>query len=93
MEVKGLKIMNTEKKKVLFSCSTTDNVDEQGKWPCGVCTQEGVGNNSILCTCCQKWVHKRCSGVKGISCVRLAHLLYARLLHSRKTNSSYGGRK
>jgi len=33
-------------------------------WPCGVCGR-GVGNNSIQCTSCQKWVHRKCSGVKG----------------------------
>ena len=35
-----------------------------GKWPCGVCGK-GVGRNSILCTQCGKWIHKRCSEVKG----------------------------
>ena len=34
-------------------------MEEKGKWPCGVC------NNSILCHSCKKWIHKRCSGVKG----------------------------
>ena len=41
-----------------------DKVEEKGKWPCGVC-KKGVGNNSILCHGCKKWIHKRCSGVKG----------------------------
>jgi len=31
------------------------------KWPCGVCGKD-VGNNSIQCSSCQKWVHKKCSG-------------------------------
>ena len=34
------------------------------KWPCGVCGKD-VGNNSIQCSSCQKWVHKKCSGIKG----------------------------
>jgi len=34
------------------------------RWPCGVCSR-GVGNNSIQCTSCQKWVHRKCSGIKG----------------------------
>jgi len=34
------------------------------RWPCGVCGR-GVGNNSIQCTTCQKWVHRKCSGIKG----------------------------
>jgi len=34
------------------------------RWPCGVCDR-GIGNNSIQCTSCQKWVHRKCSGIKG----------------------------
>jgi hypothetical protein len=34
------------------------------KFPCGVCGK-GAGSNSIMCTPCGKWVHKRCSGVRG----------------------------
>ena len=41
-----------------------DRVEEKGKWPCGVC-KKGVANNSFLCRGCKKWIHKRCSGVKG----------------------------
>jgi len=25
----------------------------------------GVGNSSIQCTSCQKWVHRKCSGING----------------------------
>jgi len=56
--------MNTGKMKAMFSCSTQDRVEEKGKWPCGV-RKKGVGNNSTVCHCCKKWIHKRCSGVKG----------------------------
>ena len=63
LEAKSLK-MNTGKTKVMFSCSMKDRVEEIGKWPCGVC-KKGVGNNSILCHSCKKWIHKRCNGVKG----------------------------
>jgi len=63
LEAKGLK-MNTGKTKVMFSHSMKDRVEEKGKWPCGVCKKE-VGNNSILCHSCKKWIHKRSSGVKG----------------------------
>ena len=34
------------------------------KYPCFVCGK-GVGRNSVQCTKCQHWVHKRCSGVHG----------------------------
>jgi len=66
LEAKGLK-MNTGKTKVMFSCSmkVKDNVEEKGKWCCGVC-KKGVGNNSILCHGCKKWIHKLCSGVNSI---------------------------
>jgi len=36
LEAKGLK-MNTGKTKAMFSCSMKDEVEEKGKWPCGVC--------------------------------------------------------
>ena len=35
------------------------------KLACGVCGT-GVGRNSVQCTNCQKWVHKKCSGIKYI---------------------------
>jgi len=56
--------MNTGKTKVMFSCNMKDKAEEKGKWPYGVC-KKGVGNNSILCHGCKKWIIKRCSGVKG----------------------------
>ena len=34
------------------------------KYPYFVCGK-GVGRNSVQCTKCQHWVHKRCSGVHG----------------------------
>ena len=34
------------------------------RWPCGVCSK-GVGSNSLQGTSCQKWVNKKCSGIKG----------------------------
>ena len=27
--------------------------------------RKGVGSNSIVCGVCKKWVHKKCSGLKG----------------------------
>jgi len=41
------------------------------RWPCGAygmaCSVygRGVGNKSIQCTSCQKWVHRKYSGIKG----------------------------
>ena len=35
-----------------------------GKWPGGDCGK-GVQANYVQCTLCTKWIHKRCSGVRG----------------------------
>ena len=32
----------------------------------GKCCGKGVGSNSILCTKCKNWCHKRCSGLKRV---------------------------
>ena len=37
---------------------------EAVRWPCGVCSK-CVSSNSLQCNSCQKWVHKKCSGIKG----------------------------
>ena len=37
---------------------------QSGKHSCGVCFKD-VGVSSILCTLCNHWVHKRCSGLKS----------------------------
>ena len=63
LEMKGLKV-NVGKTKVMNCKVGSVPLEESSKWPCGVCSK-GVGNNSILCTQCKKWVHKRCSKVKG----------------------------
>ena len=33
------------------------------RWPRVVCSK-GVGSHSLQSTSCQKWVHKKCSGIK-----------------------------
>lgn len=63
MEEKGLRV-NLGKTKILKCQGGVGQVEDSGKWPCGVC-RKGVGSNSIKCTGCKKWIHKRCSGVKG----------------------------
>ena len=37
---------------------------DSGAFSCAVC-QSGVDVNSIQCSKCRLWVHKKCSGVKG----------------------------
>ena len=57
--------MNVGKTKVMCSSHDAPKTKiKSSKFPCGVC-ELGVGANSIMCTSCKKWVHKRCSGIKG----------------------------
>jgi hypothetical protein len=63
LESKGLKV-NVAKTKVMRCAVDGGKEVDSGKWPCGVC-HKGVGRNSIQCQTCQKWTHKRCSGVIG----------------------------
>jgi len=56
--------VNMNKTKVLISGERQKPVQKAARWPCGVCGR-GVGGNSIQCTSYQKWVHKKCSGIKG----------------------------
>ena len=61
MEKKGLRV-NTGKTKVMWCRLSMGQDKDSGKHPCGVC-RKGVGNNSIFCLECHRWVHKRCSGI------------------------------
>ena len=63
MEEKGLRV-NMSKTKVMRCRVGTGEVVKSGKFPCGVC-RKGVGANSIKCTSCNSWIHKKCSGVSG----------------------------
>jgi len=49
---------------IMISGERQKPVQKAARWPCGVCGR-GVGSNSIQCTSCQKWVHKKCSGIKS----------------------------
>jgi len=48
----------------MISGESQKPVQKAARWLCGVCGR-GVGSNSIQCTSCHKWVHKKCSGIKG----------------------------
>jgi len=56
--------VNMKKTKVTISVEWQKVMKKAVRWPCGVCGR-GVGNNSIHCTSCQKWVHRKCSGING----------------------------
>jgi len=72
VESKGMRV-NMNKTKVRISGEHQMVRQKDARWPCGVCNK-GVGSNSIQCSSCQKWVHKKC-GVKGsMSIVAVIHL-------------------
>ena len=56
--------VNMNKTKVMISGERQKVRQKAVRWPCGACSK-GVGSNSLQCTSCQKWVHKKCSGIKG----------------------------
>ena len=53
-----------DKTKVMCCNVGSGQRENSGKWPCGV-YQKGVGANSVICTVCKQWVHRRCSGLSG----------------------------
>lgn len=63
MESKGLRV-NMGKTKCMVSDATMVSTRETGKYPCSIC-HKGVGSNSIHCSGCNLWVHKKCSNIKG----------------------------
>ena len=63
LEEKGLRV-NISKTKVMRCSADIEPKYDTGKYPCGVC-RKGVGCNSIFCSACKRWIHHRCSGVKG----------------------------
>jgi len=63
MQNRGMRV-NMNKTKVMISGEQQKVTHKAVRWPSGVCGR-GVGNNSIHCTSCQKWVCRKCSGIKG----------------------------
>ena len=61
LEEKGLRV-NLCKTKIMKCCDVSHQVEKSGKFPCGICGK-GVGSNSIKCTSCMAWIHKKCSGI------------------------------
>ena len=68
LESKGLKVIISKTK--VMRCARDGALKEASVDPCSVCRKR-VGVNSIHCTTCGYWVHRRCSGVRG-SLVRVA---------------------
>ena len=65
MELRGLKV-NIGKTKLLVSGKKNQAPTPSGQYPCAVCNR-GVGVNSILCSRCDKWCHKRCTGLSSFA--------------------------
>ena len=55
--------VNMNKTKVIISGERQKPVQKAARRLYGV-SGRGGGSNSIQCTTCQKWVHKKCSGIK-----------------------------
>jgi len=58
VERKGMRV-SMKKTKVMISGERQKVTRKAVRWPRGVCSK-GVGSNSLQCTSCQKWVHKKC---------------------------------
>ena len=65
MEKKGLRV-NAGKTKIMICSTGLDLLQSSGEFPCAVCCT-GVGSNSIFCSSCKHWVHKKCSGLKHLT--------------------------
>jgi len=63
VESKGVRV-NMNKTKVMTSGERHKVRQNVVRWPCGVCSKS-FGSNLLQCTSCQKWIHKKCSGIKG----------------------------
>jgi len=63
VENKGMRV-NMNKSKVMISGECHKPMQKAARWPSDV-RGRGVRSNSIQCAICQKWVHKKCSGIKG----------------------------
>ena len=63
MELKGLRV-NIGRTEVMRCRVRIGQVEDSGGFPCGMC-REGVGDNSIKCVACHKWVHRGCGGISG----------------------------
>jgi len=60
--------VNMNKTNVMISGEWQKATHKAVRWQCGDCGR-GVGNNSIQCTNCHKWVHRKCSGIK-VACTK-----------------------
>jgi len=60
---RGMRV-SLNKTKIMISGERQKVMQKAVRWPCGV-RGRGIDNTSIQCTSCQKWVHRKCIGIKG----------------------------
>ena len=65
MEERGLRV-NAGKTKIMICGMGLDLLLSSGEFPCAI-YGNGVGSNSIFCSNCKHWVHKKCSGLKRLT--------------------------
>ena len=58
--------INAGKTKIMICGTGLDLLQSSGEFLCAVC-RTGVDSNNIFCNCCKHWVHKKCSGLKGLT--------------------------
>jgi len=80
VESKGMRV-NMNKTKVMTRGECQKVRPKAVRWSRGVCSK-GVGSNSLQCTSCQKWVHKKCSGIKG-SLSKIGKVIHLQWLFER----------
>ena len=64
MEKKGLRV-NAGKTNIMICGTGLNLLQSSGEFPCAI-GRTGVGSNSIFCSGCKHWVHKKCSGLKHL---------------------------
>ena len=63
LDSEGLQV-NMGKTKVMILGRVLHILQTSGKYPCTVC-RKGVRKNSIFCSGCLFWIHKKCSDIPG----------------------------
>ena len=83
--------MNMGKTKIMVGGLDMDLLKRSGKVPCCVC-QKGVGSNAILsCGGSLRWIHKKCSDIKGKALTLISGAPDTRAQHSLLNSESGKG--
>ena len=67
LENKGFR-GNMKKTRVIFRGRNMETLINCSVWTCGVCRsgmRAMVQSNSVYCSGCKQWLHKKCSGIRG----------------------------